>query len=235
VKEGLAGVAVLGAAAVALVGWRRRQPVVAALGTMSVVGPVVAVWSGTRITGEVFPYLLVWASSLLLPGAIGAGWLLLSRPVEAPVARPRPTRLPPGRFVAATAVMVGIVLTWTMARRSLIPYPPSTDVVGVARAAEPWLTDHHVREVRIRIAQHDQWPLASGVALRLEKDGVRATVDAEWTPVFGDHFKPTRHEQASIWVADAGSGAPAGSAATLLGTVGGAAAWAGPRPSAGPG
>jgi hypothetical protein len=97
------------------------------------------------------------------------------------------------------------------------------DVAAAAGLAEPWLAGHGVEQVRVRIADHDRWPLASGVAVRLEKDGFTTTVDREWTSLFGEHFCPTGHEQATLWITDAGSSPPA---AVSLGVVGEASVWA---------
>jgi hypothetical protein len=195
---------------VAVAGWRRREPVTASLGAMSVVGPLVAVWSGTRIVGEVFPYLLVWTSGLLLPGAIGAGAFLVQL---RRVARP----------LAGTAAVVGLSLTMTLARNPLLPYRSVPEVAAAAGLADRWLAGHGVEQVRVRIADHDRWPLASGVAVRLEKDGFTTTVDREWTSLFGEHFRPTGHEQATVWITDAGGSPPA---AVSLGVVGEASVWA---------
>jgi hypothetical protein len=214
VKVLLALIGMAAGAGVAVAGWRRRQTVIASLGAISVIGPLVAVWSGTRIVGEVFPYLLLWTSPLLLPGAIGAGaWLV------------PPRRL--GRALAGTAaVVVGLSLTLTMARHPLLPYPSATDVAAAARLAEPWLAGRGVEQVRIGIADHDRWPLATGVAVRLEKDDFTSTVDRGWTSLFGEHFRPTGHEQATVWIADAGGSPPAAASPTPLGVVGDASVWA---------
>jgi hypothetical protein len=220
IKVVLAGLAVLGAAAVAVAGWRRRLPFIAGLGAASVVGPLVAVWSGTRIVGEVYPYLLVWACPLLLPGVIGAGALFLSPSGSAQPARPWATRV-----AAVAAAGIGSCLVWTAATQPLVRYPPATDVVAAARLAQPWLTQHGVRQARIRIAQPPRWPVATGMAVRLEKAGVRTTVDEEWTPVFGEHFRPTGRETAEVWIADA-AGRPPGSSGTVrLGTAGNTSVW----------
>jgi hypothetical protein len=221
----VAGIGVLAAAVVAVVALRRRRRFVAALGAMSVVGPVVAVWSGTRIVGEVFPYLLVWTCVLLLPGVIGAGALFL--PLRHPVPHRRgvfPT------VVTLAASTLGLGLTWTMARQPLLPYPTVTDVGAAARLAEPYLASRGVHQVRVRIGQHERWPLAAGVAVRFEKDGLRSTVDQEWTFLFGDHFRPTGHEAALVWIADAGGTPPGGPALTRLGTVGEASVWVASAP-----
>ena len=204
---------VLAAAAVAVAGWRHRRATVAALGAISVVGPMAAIWSGTRIVGEVFPYLLVWSSTLLLPGAIGAGTLWLARH---------------RKLVAAAAIGIGLSLTWTMARHPLVPYATAADVGATAHMAGPWLAEHGARTVRIRIAQHDRWPLATGLAVRLEKDGLKTTVDQDWTFLFGDHFRPTGNEMAEVWVADATAEPPDAARLIKLGTAGGASVWAGP-------
>jgi hypothetical protein len=114
-----------------------------------------------------------------------------------------------------------------MARHPLLPYATVTDVRAATRLAEPWLADNGADQVRIRIAQHERWPLASGVALRLEKDGVKASVDQEWTFLFGDHFRPTGNEEADVWIADAGASPPGAPALTRLGIVGEASVWVG--------
>jgi hypothetical protein len=167
--------------------------------------------------GEVFPYLLLWTSPLLLPAIIGAAALLPSLNDR------RTASWLPG----AAAVIVGLSLTFTMARAPLLPYQTHSEVLVAARLAEPWLAGRGVTHVRIGIADHDQWPLATGVAVRLEKNGFTATVDPVWTPVFGEHFRPTGHEQATVWLADPGRLPPAEPSPAPLGVVGEASVWAG--------
>ena len=209
----LALVGMAAGAVVALAGWRHRQTVITSLGALSVAGPVVALWSGTRIVGEVFPYLLLWTSALLLPGVIGAGaflarWRRLAGPL------------------AGAAAVVGLSLTVTMVRHPILPYPSVTDVDIAAGLAEPWLAGHGVEQVRVRIPDHARWPLASGVAVRLEKDGFTPTVDRAWTSLFGEHFRPTGDEQATVWITDLGGHPPAAVSPTPLGVVGEALVWA---------
>jgi hypothetical protein len=227
-KVALAGLGVLVSATVAVAGWRRRHPFVAALGAVSVAGPAAAIWSGTRIVGEPFPYLLVWTCVLLLPGVIGAGALLLLPPVKRPARRSMAPKAAVGTALAAAGL--GLSLTWTMTRNPLLPYGTVSDVGAAARLAEPWLAGHGARDVRVRIDRHEQWPLAAGVAVRLEEDGLRSTVDQEWTFLFGDHFGPTGHEGAAVWIADAGATPPGGPTLARLGTVGGASIWAAAGP-----
>ena len=209
----LALIGMAAGAVVALIGLRRRETVTASLGAMSVVGPLVAVWSGTRIVGEVFPYLLMWTSGLLLAGAIGAGTVLVQgRRLATPL--------------AGAAIVVGLGLTVPMARDPLHPYPAVRDVAAVASLAQPRLEDAGVQRLRVRIADHNRWPLAAGVAVRLEKDGFTTTVDREWTSLFGEHFRPTGHEQATLWIANAGHSPPGEVSPIQLGVVGEASVWA---------
>jgi hypothetical protein len=220
VKVLLAAAGVLGAAGVAAAGWRRRRATVCALGAMSVVGPLVAVWSGTRIVGEAFPYLLFWTTGLLVPGAIGAGALVVTRPEGA-------GRHRSGRLIGVGAAAVGLGLAVALVRQPLPPYGTNREVTAAARLAESWAAGRAVGAVRIHIAQHDRWPLATGVAVRLEKDGVKTTVDPDWVFLFGDHFRPSGHEAGAVWIADAGA-TPAGAGLNRLGAVGEASIWAGP-------
>jgi hypothetical protein len=212
-----AGAGLLVAAAVAGAGWRRRAFVVA-LGGCSLAATMTAVWSVTRVVGEVFPYLLVWISELLLPAWIGAGALVLDR---------RPA-LWANRIVLVVAAVVGIVLGWSMLRAPLPPVPSAAGVGAVSGLAGPRLHAAGARQVRVRFGEFDQWPLAAGVLVRLEKDGFDVTVDHQWTALFGDQFAPTGHEDAALWLTAPAAGAPPGTEATSrLGVVGGAAVWAG--------
>lgn len=220
-KVTVAGVGVAGAAAVMVVGWRRRHPVIASLGASSFVGPLVAIWSATRIVGEVFPYLLVWTSPLLVPAAIGAAVAL--EPVRRRGVRYR--RWVSG-LTAMTATAVGLTLTWT-ASRELRPYGTSSEVAAATALTRSWLGEQKADEVRVRIGEHDRWPLASGVAVRLDKDGIDATVDQEWTFLFGDHFRPTGNEDALIWIAAAASRPPEDLGLRSLGVVGQTSVWIG--------
>jgi hypothetical protein len=191
---------------VAIRGWRRRQPFVAALGGLSLVMPVVAVWSTTRIVGPVLPYLLTWSSVLLLPAWIGAAAAL------------------PGGKRGVAAVAAGAGLVWSMGRAPLPPVPHSPEVAGVDQLARPALEAQGTRQVRVRIGSLDQYPLAAGVLVRLEKDGFSATVDPVWVAVYGDQFKGSGREDAALWLT--GDESPPDGTASRLGAVGTTVVWA---------
>lgn len=218
-------VAVVGlvvAVAVMAGGRRRREPFLVALGGLSLTSALVAVWSTTRIVGPVLVYLVDWTSGLLLPAWIGAAAFVPSLPRRS--GRPR---LPSfrGRESGLAALALGAVLIWSMARAPLPPVPHSPEVAGVDRLAGPWLGAQRVREVRVRIGEHDRFPLAAGVLVRLEKEGFGVTVDPEWLWLYGDQFAPSGREQAVLWLSTAAA-APGGEAVNL-GAVGDTMVWAG--------
>lgn len=217
-RTAVAAGGLLVAAAVGLAGWRRRNLFVASLGGMSVVGGGAAIWSTTRVVGEVLPYLLVWCGVLLLPGWIGLGALL----------RTGPASTTPGvrRGVAVTAGVLGIALAWSQLRAPAPPVGDSPDVRTVTAMARRYLAAHDAGDVRVRIGEHDQWPLAAGLVNELDRDG-GVTVDREWVSLFGDQFSPTGRESVELWVTGPAARPPNGRA-ERLGVLGGASLWGGP-------
>lgn len=211
----VAGLLAAGASAIA--GWRRRHLFLASLGGLSLVACVAAVWSTTRIVGEVHPYLLVWTGALLLPAWMAAGILFGQRLTDTP----------PGRQALAAVVgVLGAILGWSMLRAPLPPVVTNPDVAAVAGMAQPWLGARGTGEVRVRIGQHDLWPLAVGLVNELDRDGVDVTVDQQWAALFGDQFEPTGRETTEVWFTAPTGPAPA-PGAQLLGSVGAASVWGG--------
>jgi hypothetical protein len=211
------------AAAVAVLGWRRREFFVVVLAGASVAGSIAAWWSTTRVVGEVLPYLLVWSGALLLPAWIGLGTLTRSGPSR---------RLPWAPTAAALAAAVpSVVLGWSMLRAPLPPIPDNPEVAAAARLAEPWIDAHAVRRIRIRLGDHAQWPLAAGVIDRLDGRGIRVTVDREWASLFGDQFGPAGTEDAEVWITNRTS--PAVPGHQPLGSTATASLWAAPASRSG--
>ncbi|HVW33780.1 MAG TPA: hypothetical protein VHL53_14680 [Acidimicrobiia bacterium] len=222
-RDGVALAELAGAAVVTTLGWRRRQAFVMTLGAVSVVGAAVAVWSTTRIVGDVMPYLLVWSGVLALPAWIGLG-LLVPGPASSAVGW--------RSVLVAVPVGLGLVLGWSMLRTPLPPVPDNPGVASAAGLVRPWLAAHDARSVRVRLGQHDQWPLAAGVINRLDDAGFDVSVDQPWLSLFGDQFKASGHEPVEVWLTDPGAPPPA-PARQRLGEAGGAALWAGPAVAGG--
>ncbi|HEV7685054.1 MAG TPA: hypothetical protein VGQ80_00700 [Acidimicrobiia bacterium] len=222
-RDAVAGAGLLTAAGVAAIGCVRRRPFVAVLGGASLTGTLAALWSTTRIVGEVLPYLLLWSSVLLLPAWIGVA-LVVPRP-RMPARWPKPVS-------GAGAVVLAVVLAWSMLRAPLPPLPDNPDVAAAAGLTRPWLEAQGIRRLRIRLGVQDQWPLAAGVIDRLDRQGLAVSVDPEWMPVFGDQFKPTRREAAEVWITDPAATPPV-AGRQRLGVTAGASLWAGLRPGGG--
>ncbi len=131
--------------------------------------PVAAVWSGTRIVGEVFPYLLLWTCPLLLPGTIGGGALLLPG-----------RRIGPGRGGRlARPSSSGSASPWPWRRNRFCRYPSARWRQRQDSLSPGWPTVGYGGSDPDRRPR--PWPLATGVAVRLEKEGFIPTVDQEWT------------------------------------------------------
>jgi hypothetical protein len=211
-----AGVGLLTAAGVAVAGRRRRNAMLTTLGALPIAGTIAAVWSTTRVVGDVHPYLLLWTSVLLLPAWIGLGVLVADR-LPAPWA-PR----------ALTAVLAGVAIASTAAV-STASWPPvrsSGDVSAGGALVRGWLDDHDVRRVRIEFSDHDEWPLAAGIINHLERRGTDVTVERNYLFLFGDQFEPTGREAAAVRLTPPGSPPPDPSL-ERLGDAGGATVWAG--------
>ncbi len=207
----------LAAGTAGLVGWRRRSLFLATLGAVSLAGCVAAIWSTTRIVGEVHTYLLVWTGVLLLPAWIALGLVLGHR---------LHNRLRGPTLLAVATGLLGTALAWSMMRAPLPSVGTSADVRAIRGIAEPWLDAQGARQVRVRIGEHDLWPLAVGLVNELDRDGVDVSVDREWAALFGDQFSPTARERTEMWLTTP-TAIPPTSGAQRLGTAGGASVWAG--------
>jgi hypothetical protein len=60
--------------------------------------------------------------------------------------------------------------------------------------------------VRLDIGTHALWPVAAGIALRLERAGYDVRVDRGWPLLFGDQARATGREACVVTVAAPGTG-----------------------------
>jgi hypothetical protein len=212
-RTALALAGIVAGGVVAVLGWRRRHLFVATLGGLSIVGSTTAIWSTTQIVGEAHPYLLVWTGSLLLPA-----WMAIGL-----VGRRLTDTLRWRQLLTVTLLVVGTTLTWSMVRAPLPPVGGNPDVAAATAMTRPWLRVQG-GPVRVRIGQHDLWPVAVGLVNELDRHGVDVTVDEQWAALFGDQFAPTNRERSELWLTAPTAPAPA-AAAQRLGTAAGASLW----------
>jgi hypothetical protein len=207
---GLVGLAAVVALALSLVvvGRRRGDDTVLQLGAVTLVGVVVAVVALDRVFAGVHWYLAVWATALVVPLLVGCGALVIS------VARGRvAAALPVVLSVLALGVgTVAVVQAATAPDWEAMPHPGSPEdaqdwarpVVDAAWAA----VGPEVRGAdRVRIRGHDGiwWAIAAGLAVEMERDGQRVSVDDEVVPLFGEQRRSTGDEDVTVVLATDGT------------------------------
>ncbi len=190
-------------------------------------GTLAAIWSTTRIVGEVFPYLLLWSSVLLLPAWIGVGVLVAGWGSRADA----PWHRFGSRVLAGGLAALTVAAGWSMLRAPSPPLRSATDVTAAGKLTGHWLDQHDVERVRIALGDHDQWPLAAGLIDHLDGKGLAVTVSPDYVPLFGDQFSPIGPEDATVWLTRP-DGTPPHPTEGLqrLGEAGGSVVWAGPGP-----
>jgi hypothetical protein len=180
--------------------------------------------SVTRVVGEINQYLLIWQSFVPVTLLIGLGAALLAPGATAPATRDvkQPhVPLPLSRFgqaaaaigVAGALTASGVAIGQTAALAGPTHFPgylaPGEEITAtklVLAALRP--SD---RVVRFTITTQSAWPPIAGVALELERRGLRTTEAA--TPgagvdpglLFGASRRPTGHEDVDIQVQRNGS------------------------------
>jgi hypothetical protein len=217
------GAGLLAAAGVAVAGRRRRDTFLMALGAFPLAGTAAAVWATTRVVGVVYPYLLLWASALLLPAWIGLGFVAAT---ASPATSRRWHRAATGVATAGVAV-VAVVAGWSMLRSPSPPLRSSADVTAAGDLARHWLTGHGVGGVRVEFDDHDEWPLAAGVIDHLQRTGVAVTVERNYVFLFGDQFAPHGRDGGTVWLTLPNHTPPGPGRFDRLGEAGGSVVWAG--------
>lgn len=182
----------LGAAGVAVVGWRRGAALPAWLGTVAVVGTVAALISARAVTGPMHNYLVLWITVLpavLLFAGLSLLADLLPR-LSAPL-RGRVTAL-----AAAVAVVLSVGVGASLhesASTQMYDHPGATDATAMVLGALPEPEGEDAR-VLLDIREAAAWSTATAVALRLEQEGYRVTVSEKWVYGFGSDRATIRDE-----------------------------------------
>lgn len=164
-------------------------------------------------TGELYNYLVLWVTALpvVLTFAV-LSW------VGSDAAAERSHRFgwTGGTAVRATValgLLSGMVFVALDRASSALPDQPGVaDAAAIAVAGLP--PADQVDGVRLDIGDGSAWTTATGVALRLEQEGFRVTVDREWVYSFGEDRASSGNEswQVSIASTDATGLGPAVSA-----------------------
>lgn len=139
---------------------------------------------GVRQHGGMLYYL-----GLVNTSIYGFGGLLLVAVLASFIRRPA------AGPVSGLAYAGLLVLCWFRAPAFAVgpPDPAGAAIHQTVTDALAGRSDAHAP--RLLLFEHDAWPLAVGVALQLERAGVRVFVSPEWINMFGDRYSWTRRAQ----------------------------------------
>lgn len=190
---------------------------------MGLVGAGVAVLAATRIVGPLYPYLIAWASPLLLPAGLGT----IAARYRSERLRTTEARNRRPSFLALLTLLSGAVLARSFA---LTPFPwrEASDVIEISAVAERWLGTSGVHSVHLTFVQHDDWPLAAGVLLHLERNGIGSSVDDAYLGLFGGQFRHRRSADVTLVLVPANESLTGSTGFHPVGGVGPHNLWVGP-------
>ena len=144
---------------------------------------IAALWSVTRIAGDIMDHEVFWISSLgALNVAVIADWLSRLLWPSEQLLRPRALKVTTGVLVTV-CVIVAFSRLDDERRRSLVPSRETTAILTVTPAIQEYLRREGVERPLVKVDQ-SSWGLATGVLLQLQKTGVPYAVDDDWVPMF---------------------------------------------------
>jgi hypothetical protein len=172
---------------------RRRNDEAAALSWLALAGAGAALFSGLRIVGEVFDYLLVFAAAVSF-----AGWtalaLVATRPFEE---RGR------GRAVGIASVAVAILCTLSnlrgLVQQQPIPVATIENVRTFSATLKAHLAAEGIRKPLVRLSEGEPWAPVAGALLELERAGIDYAVEEDWTIMFGRNRRADGAEDGEVW------------------------------------
>ena len=196
---------------VVLVGRRLGERLLPALGLALAAATVAGLASAVLLEGPLLTYVLIWLGAI--PMVLLFAVLDLLAAVAADLGRrlPRPagsrSRVHRTVAVAGTAALLAALVgpasaTLRDGERS------RPDSVGVQRSADRVLAvlagipGCARSPVLVDIGTTDRWPVASGLAFRLERAGHPARVIGNWTLLFGSRAAARGDEPCAVWVTD---------------------------------
>ena len=171
---------------------RQRRRFEQALAMFCLVASGVALWSVTRVPGEVFSYLVFWVSIIGVLDVAAIGLVLV----------PRSSRFKTvaGGMIAAVCAALMAYGVAGVAREFGRSARTGADVRRLSLAVENYVRALQLRPL-IRISE-PTWPHAAGVILQLDKHGLRPAVENSWVPMFGRQMGAAGGENGELQFAD---------------------------------
>ena len=196
--ESLAILQLVGVAVAGTLALRARRHFEAALAGLLLTNSLLALWSATRIEETIFDHEVFWISALGVMNIALLAALVLGPLFER--ARSWLTRKAAGAICWALFAICTTIGLGEM--RSVFVNASNTSdgsdaVSDVATELRTYFDREHIVRPLIRIDQ-DVWPLAAGVIVRLQKEGVPVAVEDDWLPMFTPAFAATRREQVEL-------------------------------------
>ena len=182
--------------------YRARRRFELTLAAILVVAGLTALWSTTRVDGEIFDHGVFWISglgvlNLALLAALAAGAGLKRQTVAA-----ASSRWPAVAAVALTgiAAIAGVRQFRDAVAGASNPGADSGVVAAVAADLRTYLREQHIERPLIKLDQ-DAWGMAAGVILQLQKANVPLAVEDDWIVMFTPVFAATGHEAVTLTIA----------------------------------
>jgi hypothetical protein len=189
----LAASLVAGTVIAALVARQRRDRSLAWFAGAALLSSAVALWSATRIEGEVSDHFAFWMAAI---GIADLATVVALLPVRARVVRA-------AAIAAATLVAIaGLREVQRAAGGTFAITADAPSAPNFAASIRQYLGTHHVIRPLFRIDQ-DQWWLAAAILLELDREGVVYAVEDDWKTMFPDRFAPNGSEDAELTLAAA--------------------------------
>jgi hypothetical protein len=165
---------------------------------------LLALWSVTRIAGDIMDHEIFWIS--------GLGLLNTAVVADAIISALAPHGLLSGVSSRRAAIASGVLVMFCavaglsklngIRAQSLAPSVETTAIQRVARDVQAYLQREGAERPLIKIDQ-DSWGLAAGVLLQLQKAGVAYAVDEDWLPMFTETARAAGHESAVLSISGA--------------------------------
>jgi hypothetical protein len=195
--EAVAALQLIALVTAAAVAAKARRGFELALAVLLLLVSLLALWSATRIEEAIFDHEVFWISgvgalNIALLVSLG-GRLLSSRMRFSPTMNPAAI----GWVLFAFCAVTGLREMWAAVVASRNPPNESAAVSTVAEQLHQYVDRERIVRPLVRIDQ-DAWPLAAGVILRLQKDGVPVAVEDDWLPMFTPEFAATGRETVEL-------------------------------------
>ena len=172
---------------------RRRDDDAAALSWLALAAGAAALFSALRIVGEVFDYLLAFASAVSF-----AGWTALALGAARPLEE-RGRGRAVGIGCAVVALLAAVSNARGLAQQQPIPVATKESVATFTAALKAHLAAEGIRKPLVHLAEGEPWVPAAGALLELERAGIDYAVEEDWTVMFGRNRRATGAEDGAVW------------------------------------